>query len=204
MSESQPSESEIKAPPSPPDSPVEEKNPRLFWGRALALLAVVAISVGIFFLPAEQIEKMEGWGYLGNFLVAILTNATVILPAPGILIVASLGAKLNPLLVGITAGIGATIGELSGYAAGFSGQAVIENSTMYKRLVEWVRKHGGVVIFILAAIPNPFFDLAGIAAGALRIPLKKFFFWVMLGKIVKMTLTAYIGAGLIALPGLAS
>ena len=118
------------------------------------------------------------------------------------MIVASLGAKLNPLLVGITAGIGATIGELSGYAAGFSGQAVIENAAIYKRIVGVVQKYGGPVIFVLAAIPNPFFDIAGIAAGVLRIPLRKFFFWAMLGKIVKMTLTAYIGAGLISLPGL--
>lgn len=183
-----------------PGASAAESKPIPWWVRLLALAFVLGISVGILFIPEEQIEALENWGYLGNFLIAIITNATVILPAPGIVVVFSLGARLNPLWVAITAGLGATIGELSGYTAGFSGQAVIANVEIYDRLVHWVRTRGGLVVFVLAAIPNPLFDFAGIAAGALKMPLKKFFFWVALGKIVKMALVAYAGAGVFSLP----
>jgi uncharacterized membrane protein YdjX (TVP38/TMEM64 family) len=182
------------------DAPKGE--PNLLWARVLAFLVVAAISVGIFLLPEEQIEALESWGYVGNFLIAVITNATVILPAPGILVVFSLGARLNPFWVAITAGLGATIGELSGYTAGFSGQAVIPDVAVYERLVGWMRTRGGIVIFILAAIPNPLFDFAGIAAGALKMPLTKFFLWVSLGKIAKMAIVAYSGAGILNIPGI--
>jgi membrane protein DedA with SNARE-associated domain len=47
---------------------------------------------------------------------------------------------------------------------------------------------------ILAALPNPFFDLAGMAAGALKMPIQKFIFWCVIGKIIKMLFFAYTGA----------
>jgi membrane protein YqaA with SNARE-associated domain len=50
-----------------------------------------------------------------------------------------------------------------------------------------------LAIFGLAAIPNPFFDFAGIAAGALRFPVWQFLFWSFLGKTVKMLFFAYAG-----------
>jgi uncharacterized membrane protein YdjX (TVP38/TMEM64 family) len=50
------------------------------------------------------------------------------------------------------------------------------------------------VILLLAFIPNPFFDLAGAAAGALRMPLRKFLLWVWIGKFLKMLAFAYAGA----------
>jgi len=37
-----------------------------------------------------------------------------------------MGSIFNPIWVGLSAGAGGAIGELSGYLAGFSGQAVIE------------------------------------------------------------------------------
>ena len=42
--------------------------------------------------------------------------------------------------------------------------------------------------------PNPLFDLAGMAAGALRMPVAKFLLWAWIGKTIKMLLFAYAGA----------
>jgi len=47
---------------------------------------------------------------------------------------------------------------------------------------------------VLALIPNPFFDLAGMAAGMLKMPLPKFLIACLLGKIIKMWIFAYAGA----------
>ncbi len=168
--------------------------------RFAALLVVIGLSVAIFLLPEAQAQALEGYGYTGLFLLSILSNATVLLPAPGLLIVFSMGARFPPLAIALAAGTGAAIGELSGYLAGFSGQAVIEDSSMYQRMVGWMRRNGSLTVLFLAFLPNPFFDLTGIAAGALKMPLKQFLLWCWLGKIGKMLLVALAGAGLVAIP----
>ena len=168
--------------------------------RALGLIAVVGISVGIFLIPQEQIHKLEEFGYLGVFLLALLGYATIFLPAPVAIVVFSMGARLSPLGVAFAAASGAALGELSGYLAGFSGQAVIENNRIYTQMVAWMRRFGGVAVLVLASIPNPFFDLSGIAAGALRMPVLQFLAWCFAGQTIKMSVIAFAGAGLIAVP----
>ena len=105
-----------------------------------------------------------------------------------------MGSVFNPFIVGVVAGLGAAIGELSGFVAGFSGQAVVENIKLYNQISTWMQRYGALTILFLAAVPNPFFDLAGIAAGALKMPLQKFIFWCVIGKVIKMLIFAYTGA----------
>ncbi len=142
----------------------------------------------------DQAAKFAEYGYPGIFLISILANATILLPAPGFAIVFAMGGVFNPLIVGIVAGAGAAIGELSGYMAGFSGQPIAEKTKIYLRIESWMQRYGMLTIFVLAAIPNPFFDLGGMAAGALKMPLYKFYISCLLGKIIKMWLFAYAGA----------
>ena len=162
----------------------------------LSLLAVVAIVVGVFYLykyHPEKIEELEGFGYLGVFLISLTLNATVVLPAGNFLIIATLGAALpSATLVGIIGGLGAAIGEFTGYAAGYSGQAIIHKHRLYTRLGEWMKKWGSLTIFVLSAAPL-FFDIAGIAAGALRFPIWKFFIACWLGRTVLYIAIAWAG-----------
>ena len=145
----------------------------------------------------NQLQRLAGYGYIGIFLLSIVANGTIIVPLPGIVLTSALGTIFNPLGVAIAAGSGAALGELTGYLAGFSGQGVIENSKRYQRILDWMKNHPrwtDVSIFVLATIPNPFFDLAGMASGALKIPIWRFLLWVWLGKIIKMLPFAYAGA----------
>jgi uncharacterized membrane protein YdjX (TVP38/TMEM64 family) len=64
---------------------------------------------------------------------------------------------------------------------------------IYDRIKPWVEKYGGWAILILSAIPNPFFDVAGIAAGIAKMPMRTFFISVWIGQLIKMTLFAYAG-----------
>jgi membrane protein DedA with SNARE-associated domain len=160
--------------------------------RVLALLLVIAITAYIYSIR-HRVEEFSAFGYPGIFLIALLANATILLPAPGIAIIYAMGAIFNPLGVGLAAGTGGAIGELSGYLAGFSGQAVIERTDMYDRIHPWVNKYGGWAILIFSAIPNPFFDAAGIAAGIAKMPLRTFLFFVWIGQLIKMTLFAVAG-----------
>jgi membrane protein DedA with SNARE-associated domain len=160
--------------------------------RILALFVVVGITVYIYSIR-ERVGEFKEWGYGGIFLIALLANATVLLPAPGVAVIYAMGAIFNPLGVGLAAGTGGTLGELSGYLAGFSGQAVVERTEVYARIRPWVDKYGGWTILVLSAIPNPFFDVAGIAAGVAKMPVHTFLIFTGIGQLIKMTLFAVAG-----------
>jgi len=118
---------------------------------------------------------------------------------PGVLFTSAMGAVFNPYWVALAAGCGAALGELTGYVAGFSGQGIIENKQWYARVTEWMKKYGGLTVLVLAFIPNPIFDIAGMVAGALRMPLWKFLLFSWVGKTGKMLVFALGGAGLLEL-----
>ncbi len=171
-----------------------------FWRKALPILVrvgtillVLGLTVGIYLLR-DQAKWLASLGYIGIFLLSILANATIILPAPGVAFVFGMGAIYNPLLVALAAGAGAAIGEFSGYLAGYSGNIVIQNRPRYQRLIPWMTKYGPWTILVLGFIPNPIFDVAGILAGALKMPAWKFLLFCMIGKILKMLLFAYAGS----------
>jgi len=166
---------------------------RTTLARIMALFVVIGLSIFIFTLR-DQAEQLAIYGYPGIFVLSFMAYATVLLPAPGVAVVFTMGSIFNPLGVALAAGTGAALGELSGYLAGFSGQAVVERVEVYERLTRWMKKNGSLTIFLLAAIPNPFFDLAGLAAGSLKMPVVRFFIFCWMGEVVKMGIFAFAGA----------
>jgi uncharacterized membrane protein YdjX (TVP38/TMEM64 family) len=114
-------------------------------------------------------------------------------PVPGVVFTSAMGAVFNPLWVSMAAGAGAAVGEISGYLAGYSGQAIVENSERYQRVIRWMETYGNVTILVLAFVPNPLFDLAGMVAGILKMPIWKFLVYCVIGKILKMIMFAYAG-----------
>jgi membrane protein YqaA with SNARE-associated domain len=179
-----------------PASPVAESQAP-FWKtrvfRLLVLGLVLVISAAIFAFR-DRFAELAAVGYSGIFLVSLLSSATIILPAPSLALVFAMGSALPPLLVGLAAGVGETLGELTGYAAGFGGRAVIEEQEVYARLRDWMARRGGITILVLSVVPNPLFDLAGIAAGTLRYPLWRFLLLCWVGKTIKTSLVAWAGA----------
>jgi membrane protein YqaA with SNARE-associated domain len=161
----------------------------------LVLLFVIAIVIGIFIfyrLYPEKVHQFENYGYLGAFLVCLITNATIILPAPGHFLLLPLGAVLNPALVGLAGGIGGGIGEMSCYLLGYSGRGLIENRQFYDDAVRWLKRWGSLTVFVFALTPLPF-DVIGIASGALRFSLWKFFIACFLGKTLLYIAMAWTG-----------
>lgn len=177
-------------------APNSTKNRKAYYlWRILALVAVIGLSLFIYSVR-EDAAKLAFLGYPGVFLIAFMAYATVILPAPALAIIFTFGGVLsNPLAVAIAASLGATLGEISGYLAGFGGQVMVERFDIYQKLNFWMQKHGSITVYVLSAIPNPFFDIAGMAAGALRMPLFNFLFWCFLGQTTKMLIFSYLGAG---------
>jgi len=153
-------------------------------------LAITALIVAF----GDEIERLSRYGYLGVFLVSVLGNATVILPVPSLAVVFAGGGVLNPLLVGVVAGLGEPLGELTGYMAGYGGSVVLEDTPNYRKMRRWVERRGMLTLFVLSVIPNPLFDLAGITAGMLHFPIGRFLLACWLGKTIKAILIAFLGS----------
>lgn len=185
MNTSQPDQAPLKR--------ARSQNIGLTLARILALLLVIGLTIFIYSIR-DKAAELAIYGYPGIFLIAFMTNATVLLPAPGIAVVFAMGAIFHPVGVALAAGAGGALGELSGYLAGFSGQAVVEQTKMYTRLHAWIQQRGFWAVLVLAALPNPFFDVAGVAAGILKMPLKTFLFAVWIGVTIKMFLFAWVGS----------
>ena len=168
------------------------KEKKLTILRWFALVFVVVITV-VLFLNRDSIQYLENFGYAGIFLASLLTNASLILPVPGVLITSAMGAVFDPIFVALAAGGGAAIGEISGYLAGFSGQKIVEKTKWHEKLENWMKRYGDLTIVVLAFVPNPAFDIVGMMAGAMKIPILRFLFFCLIGKILKMLLFAYGG-----------
>jgi len=172
------------------------------WVRALTPLTLaILFSLTIIILITKysaRVEDLKGYGYLGAFTIGFLGNATVILPAPSLAFTAALGGVLNPVIVGLAAGLGEALGEITGYLAGISGKEIIENRTRYQQVCKYMDRYGSWVFFFLAAVPNPLFDIAGIAAGVVRFPIWKFLLSAWAGKTLKAILLAGAGSQLLA------
>lgn len=161
--------------------------------RVVALVLVIGVTALIGF-NEERMETIAAFGYGGALLVMLLSNATLVLPAPGLVFIFALGSTLNPIGVGFFAAIGATLGEITGYAAGYSGLGVLEDTPLANRVKQWMTRNGTLTIFALSTIPNPVFDIAGILSGTGRVPIRKFLGITFLGKLTQCTAIAVAGS----------
>ena len=164
------------------------------------LAAVVFVYCLAFFALGFDFEKMRTWGYAGIFFLAMAGSATIVLPTPSNLAVFGSGVVLDPvmgippqLLVGLIAGLGDAIGEFSGYGLGLAGAELVRQRRLFRVFEGLMQRRGMLAIFLLCTFPNPFFDLAGAAAGATRMPARKFFIATLGGKIIKDLFLAYGG-----------
>ena len=164
------------------------------WVRPVLAIAFSVLITGAIMYYRDQLLDLSTYGYVGIFLISVIGNATVLFPVPSLVAVFAGGTVFHPLLVGLVSGVAEPIGELSGYLAGYGGSAAIEDKALYAKMERWMLRHGYLTIFILSAIPNPVFDLAGIAAGALHFPVWKFLLACWAGKTVKAIAIAYAGA----------
>jgi membrane protein YqaA with SNARE-associated domain len=173
----------------PQFSPKQQVALRIGAAVALTFMAIAAL------IWIKQSGMLENMGYLGVFLLGMLANATIFLPAPSWAVTIAAGATLNPLLVAMAAGAGEALGELTGYLAGSSGSIVLEDRENYQKSARLMKRWGVWFIMFLAFIPNPAFDIVGILAGALRMPIPKFLWGTFLGKFLRAVLLAYGGYG---------
>ena len=170
----------------------QDKDIRL---RAIRVLFLFILLIFTLFLYSfrDSLADIKVYGYPGVFLISLLSNSTVFFPVPGIAAVIAAGTFLNPVYLALFAGLGGALGEVTGYIIGFSGTAFVEKKETYEKYKGYIKKYGFLSIIFLSGIPNPLFDIVGIAAGVLKVPLWKFIVAAWIGITIKMFLIVSLG-----------
>ncbi len=156
----------------------------------LGILAVVVAAIVTALLLRGNFGATQV-GYGAVALSALVASAGLVIPVPALATACATAIFLSPFLVGIIAGTAETAGELSGYYLGYTGRDVLSRSRLYQRLERWMRRRGWLLLFLVSLVPNPIFDIVGIAAGALRYPVWGFLAVVWVGKLLKFLIFAY-------------
>ena len=165
------------------------------WAGVTLVVLICLLSFWLALNPT-LVLRLGRWGYVGAFIVSLIASATIVLPAPGLAIIIAMSASLNPVLLGVVAGVGSAFGELTGYAAGAGGSFLIppERQDQFERVRHLTSRYGSLVLALLAALPFPLFDFAGIVAGALRMRVSRFLLAVAIGKSVKYVILIMLSA----------
>lgn len=199
-------------------SPRDRRGQLLALGGGFVLVTLPSLALLIAMVVIDA-EEAEGWfralGYAGVFIANLLSTATVFVPVPGLLavghgLIISESAVLSPFLVGLLGGLGMGLGESTAYVAGFAGAEAARQTRpgvpawltpgldQAIRAVEWLMdRYGLLTLFVLAVIPDPVFEFAGIVAGATRIGFWRFMLVVVSGNCIRGLLVAYYGEKLL-------
>ena len=171
---------------------------RMDWRYKVQVAVGFCLAVTVLaFALRERISTLGDWGYLGAFIINGISNATVILPAPGGAVIAIMAQDFNPFLVGLAAGLGGTIGGSTAYFAGFVASGIPRRRQRHRRLQGFMKRLGGPVIFVGGLAPLLPGDVVGIVAGSVRYPFRRYLAYNGLGSTIKMIGIAYMGADLL-------
>jgi membrane protein YqaA with SNARE-associated domain len=170
---------------------------------ALYAAALVGISFGFTYLIQYliayfniPIDKLAYTAYLLVFGVTLLSNLAIIVPVYiHVSIMMAAATYWNPALIALSASVAGALGELSGYYAGYWGKKIghLENVPGYERLVGWMERYGPWGIFFISLQPILPVDIAGLLAGASKLPVWKFLLPSWAAKFIKYLLACYVG-----------
>lgn len=179
------------------------------WLHTVAfIIGIIAVTVALIYLLyfiedrfSVSMRQFAWLAYLLVFFVAVISSSTIVFPAPGMAVTMAVASMWNPVIVALIASIGAALGELTAYYAGYLGKKIIidEQRRGYRVATRWMKRYGMWAVFFFALIPILIFDLVGLVAGALKLPVWQFFFATWAGRIPRSFIEAYIGAGVIPL-----
>jgi membrane protein YqaA with SNARE-associated domain len=151
-----------------------------------------------FYIYKDYFKGVLSLGLLGIFVVNLVSSATFFVSAPAFLTIIAGGNLYSPILVAAVAAVGACLGDMLGYLFGHSGRKLTKRKLDRHKAIRFLEKHfhrhGGLIIFFLAIIPNPFFDAIGILAGIVNYPPVKFFTIMLVGRFLRYWLLAQFGS----------
>lgn len=169
------------------------QNRDIVFRLGLITFVIAFVIVGVILWLTDSLNT-ENIGYGGVWVIGFIAAGSIILPIPGpaaVCIAAAPDLGLNPLIIGVVSASAEALGEMTGYMAGLSGRSLLERNKYYPKFHSLLQRRGGIILFVGAMIPNPLFDVLGIAAGSIGYPIKKFLTVVFVAKAIKSTGIAY-------------
>jgi membrane protein DedA with SNARE-associated domain len=183
--------------------------------RTLAIAGVLVAfvpSIALLVNP-DLTDPLGELSYAGIFLVNAVSTGTLFIPVPGItaaanvLIVTESSDARFPWLIGVAGVAGMAVGELTAYYVGVFGSHVAREQVLPSRLEpaferaaafvnRAMHRWGMLTLFVLAAIPDPVFEIAAVGAGSVRMPLRRYCIAVLAGCLVRGITLAYLGTKL--------
>lgn len=125
--------------------------------------------------------------YLGVFVISIFGNFTVIFPVPyviALIVISAVIPGVNPLVLGLIGGLGASIGEATAWLIGRGSQEMIGDFESIERMKGYIEKGWApLIIFIFAATPLPD-DAFLIVLGIVEYSIVKTLIYTFIGKFV--------------------
>ena len=178
---------------------MDESNYRQHWlvqhQKFLTRVSPLAISAA--FIAAGLVLwttgtfNIETAGYTSIWFLAFIGAALVFLPVSALAAVCvAATVDLNPFLIAVVAASAEALGELTGYLAGMGGKAVFERNRFYLRFKNLFSRYAALTLLVGSTIPNPLFDVMGVAAGSILYPVRRFLLLVFIGKTIKFTWVA--------------
>ena len=139
-------------------------------------------------------EIATSYGYFGVFLASLVGSVIPFLPVPYLIVVILLSSKLDPLALGIAAGVGGALGKATSYFLGRSGYLISGKETKknLEFLGSFIGRYGDLGVFIFAVTPLPD-DIYLVPLGMIRFPFWRFMAINTLGKVILSTALAYFG-----------
>ena len=135
--------------------------------------------------------NIETAGYTSIWFLAFIGAALVFLPVSALAAVCvAATVDLNPFLIAVVAASAEALGELTGYLAGMGGKSFFERNRFYLRFKNLFSRYAALTLLVGSTIPNPLFDVMGVAAGSILYPVRKFLLLVFIGKTIKFTWVA--------------
>ncbi|MEX0683707.1 MAG: VTT domain-containing protein [Dehalococcoidia bacterium] len=151
----------------------------------------LSMGAGLLLLDLGKDDITGTWGYPALWAISALRASSVLMPMPGGLTIVG-GAIMNPVMgvpapivVGLVVGSAESLGEFTGYFAGRNGARLLEGRRLYERIRASIRRRAMLTVLAMSLAPSPVFDVAGIAAGAARMPVRVFYPPLLAGKIVR-------------------
>ncbi len=134
------------------------------------------------------------YGYLGVFAASLAGSIIPFLPVPYLIVVVLLSGRLDPLALGVVAGVGGALGKTTSYLLGRWGFSLSTRKTQQNLefMGHVVRKYGDLGVFFFAVSPLPD-DLYMIPIGMFKFPYWRFLLANAAGKVILSTAVAYFG-----------
>jgi len=100
---------------------------------------------------------LQSYGYLGAFMISVLGSLVPFLPVPYLIPIVLMAKILDPLILGVAAGVGGALGKITSYLLGRFGRRFLSEKRRRRMSIlgRAVEKYGVAAVFLFALTPLP-------------------------------------------------